>query len=158
MTNQSIKNAFARMRQHIIIALDEKVDKKEFNNTLNNYYLKEKADLLHDELHDYVDTEVAALVNAAPETLDTLGELAVAFEENQDMVQTLDASITNKADKTEMNLINDKVTALEERCAIDRLTLRDISTGELYVIAIDKGQLISCPLSESEDWPEWEWE
>lgn len=98
MTNQSIKNAFARMREHIIIALDEKVNKEVFNNTLNDYYLKTEADTLHTELHDYVDTEVAALVNAAPETLDTLGELAAAFKENKEVVETLDEAITNKLD------------------------------------------------------------
>lgn len=48
---------------------------------------------------DYVNSQVAALVNSAPETLDTLGELATAFEENQEVIDVLDASITNKQDK-----------------------------------------------------------
>lgn len=73
-------------------ALSEKAD----FITLNNYYLKSEANTLHTEIKDYVDSEVAALVNSAPETLDTLGELATAFEENKDMVQTLDKAITNK--------------------------------------------------------------
>ena len=47
----------------------------------------------------YVDTSIANLVNSAPETLDTLGELATAFEENQDVVEALDAAISNKQDK-----------------------------------------------------------
>lgn len=47
----------------------------------------------------YVDTKIADLVNSAPETLDTLGELAAALEENQEVVDILNASITNKQNK-----------------------------------------------------------
>lgn len=47
----------------------------------------------------YVDEQVANLVNSAPETLDTLGELATAFNENKEVVEALDAAITNKKDK-----------------------------------------------------------
>ena len=47
----------------------------------------------------YVDTKIADLVNSAPETLDTLGELATALEENQEVVDILNASITNKQNK-----------------------------------------------------------
>lgn len=50
----------------------------------------------------YVDTKVADLVNSAPETLDTLGELATALQENADVVETLNEAITNKADKSDV--------------------------------------------------------
>lgn len=49
---------------------------------------------------NYVEKAVVDLVNSAPETLDTLGELAAAFKENSDMVATLDAAITSKKDAT----------------------------------------------------------
>lgn len=45
---------------------------------------------------DYVDDEIAALVNAAPETLDTLGELAEAFQENKEVVDVLNEAIATK--------------------------------------------------------------
>lgn len=45
---------------------------------------------------DYVDTKVADLVNSAPETLDTLGELAIAFEENEEVVDVLNQAIVTK--------------------------------------------------------------
>lgn len=77
----------------------------------------------------YTDTEVAALVNSAPETLDTLGELAAAFEENQEVVEALDASITNKQDKVS-----------------DTLILVDAITGSQYKIQIQNGQLVSFPV------------
>ncbi len=47
----------------------------------------------------YVDTKIADLVNSAPEALDTLGELATAFGENQEVVDALNESITNKQNK-----------------------------------------------------------
>ena len=75
----------------------------EVHASLDNYYLKTEADNLHTELHDYVDTEVAALVNSAPETLDTLGELAAAFEENHDMVETLNEAIAFKANQSDLD-------------------------------------------------------
>ena len=45
---------------------------------------------------DYVDAKVADLVNSAPETLDTLGELATAFQENEEVVDVLNQAITTK--------------------------------------------------------------
>lgn len=51
---------------------------------------------------NYVDTRVADLVNSAPETLDTLGEVAKAIEENASVVDALNSAIGNKADKTEL--------------------------------------------------------
>lgn len=44
----------------------------------------------------YVDEAVAGLVDSAPETLNTLGELAIAFNEHQEVVDALDAAITVK--------------------------------------------------------------
>lgn len=110
----------------VLNAIDEtKADKTE----LANYYLKTEADTLHQEVEDYVDTQVAALVNSAPETLDTLGELATAFEENKEVVEALDASITNKQDKIS-----------------DTLILVDTITGTQHKIQIQNGQLVSFPV------------
>jgi hypothetical protein len=47
----------------------------------------------------YVDEAVAGLVGSAPETLNTLGELATAFNEHQEVVDALDAAITTKKKK-----------------------------------------------------------
>ena len=48
----------------------------------------------------YVDEQIANLVDSAPDTMNTLGELAIALKDNQDVVNVLDQAITNKADKT----------------------------------------------------------
>ena len=63
---------------------------------LDNYYTKPEVEVFHDEIKDYVDDEVAALVNSAPETLDTLGELAEAFQENKEVVDVLNEAIATK--------------------------------------------------------------
>ena len=47
----------------------------------------------------YIDEKIAELVDSAPETLDTLGELAAAFQENDEIVDILNQAITTKADK-----------------------------------------------------------
>lgn len=47
----------------------------------------------------YVDEKIADLVDSAPETLDTLGELAAALQENDEVVEVLNNAITTKADK-----------------------------------------------------------
>lgn len=44
----------------------------------------------------YTDIKIADIVNSAPETLDTLGELATAFQENEDVVDVLNQAITTK--------------------------------------------------------------
>ena len=45
----------------------------------------------------YTDTKIADLVNSAPETLDTLGELAAAFQDNKEVVDVLNDAIATKA-------------------------------------------------------------
>jgi hypothetical protein len=99
---------------------------------------------------EYVDTAVAALVNSAPETLDTLGELATAFQENADMVATLDAAVTNKAEKSDLKDLADLVDtntttieSLQKQVLPTSLILADAITGESYTIQIQNGQLVS---------------
>lgn len=52
-----------------------------------------------EDLKQYTDTKIAALINGAPETLDTLKEVADAIKENETIVEALDAAIGNKVDK-----------------------------------------------------------
>ena len=47
----------------------------------------------------YVDKKVADLVNSAPTTLDTLGEVATAIQNNASVVEALNSAIGNKVDK-----------------------------------------------------------
>lgn len=47
----------------------------------------------------YTDTKIAALVNGAPEAMDTLKELADAITANSDIMTALQSAIGNKVDK-----------------------------------------------------------
>jgi hypothetical protein len=60
----------------------------------------------------FVQTAVANLVDSAPETLNTLGELADAIEEHRDVTDALDAAITNKLDKSGGTISNANTRAL----------------------------------------------
>lgn len=90
----------------VITAIDEtKADKNEIPTTPEAVNADPVGSALESliEAKSYADTAIAALVNSAPETLDTLGELAAAFQKNADMVATLDAAVTNKAEKSDLD-------------------------------------------------------
>lgn len=69
------------------------------NIDLSSYETIYNASLKLDEAKSYTNTSIANLVNSAPETLDTLGELATAMSENEEVIDTLNAAITKKQDK-----------------------------------------------------------
>lgn len=50
----------------------------------------------------YTDTEIAGLINGAPTTLDTLGEIATAMSENQNVVEALNSAIGTKANVSDL--------------------------------------------------------
>lgn len=52
--------------------------------------------------NDYTDTAISNLINSAPTTLDTLGEIAAAMKENADVVEALEASIGTKANASDL--------------------------------------------------------
>lgn len=56
----------------------------------------------------YTDTKISDLIGGAPETLDTLKEVADAISENESVVDGLNAAIGNKADKSEVDKKADK--------------------------------------------------
>lgn len=59
----------------------------------------------------YADEAIAHLVGSAPETLDTLEEVAKAIQDNETVVDALNAAIGSKADKTELGMKQDTLTA-----------------------------------------------
>ena len=93
--------------------------------------IKENITQVVEDSKDYTDTAVANLVNSAPETLDTIGELATAFTENKEVVDALDDAITKKQDK-------DKLTT----------TLSSESTDEQYPSAKAVFDLINSKADE----------
>lgn len=68
----------------------------------------------------YTDQEVAALVDGAPETMNTLKEVSDALKANDDVVEALNAAIGSKANAEEFNThVADEVAHItaEERTA-----------------------------------------
>ena len=57
----------------------------------------------------YTDTKVANLVGAAPETLNTLEEVAQAIDENEDVVTALNGAIGNKANQVDLDTLTNSV-------------------------------------------------
>lgn len=70
------------------------------NSAVNSAIKSVRSDLGKDieEAINYADTKIADLVSSAPETLDTLGELAAAFQDNKEVVDVLNDAIATKAD------------------------------------------------------------
>lgn len=77
----------------------------EGNSKLNTIYetitnVDSKDTITLNSAKTYTDEKVAALINGAPETLDTLDELAAALKDNADIVDTLNNAISNKLSLT----------------------------------------------------------
>lgn len=58
---------------------------------------------IYEQSADYTDQKIADLINGAPSTLDTLGEIAEAMQDNADVVSVLDDAIGKKATQAELN-------------------------------------------------------
>ena len=83
-------------------------EKETWNNSLNN--AKDYADATYQQATGYTDNKIAELIGGAPETLDTLKEVADAIEENESVVEALDAAIGKKANQAELDThINNSV-------------------------------------------------
>lgn len=67
----------------------------------------------NNDIIDVIDDKIAALVNSAPETLDTLGELADAMEEHHDAIEALETIATSKAAQSDLDKTNENVSGLQ---------------------------------------------
>lgn len=64
---------------------------------------KSYTDSVLETAKSYTDSEIADLINSAPTTLDTLGEIATAMQENADIVAALDTAIGSKANTSDLS-------------------------------------------------------
>ena len=62
----------------------------------------------------YAEQTIKGIIGAAPETLDTIAELADAVTENKDGVQAINEGITKKADKTELANYESKAEVISQ--------------------------------------------
>lgn len=73
-----------------------------------------------------ISTAISGLIGGAPETYDTLKEIADYIAEHQDVVDTLNAAIGNKADKTAVEALQTAVNALGALASKDKVTETDL--------------------------------
>ena len=81
----------------------------------------------------YVDSEIADLINSAPEELDTLGEIAEVVSTNEDAVKTLKKDMVTEdyvqkqlGDYTSKDYFEEKMEELEESISTESMTDEDI--------------------------------
>lgn len=72
------------------------------NTITSTYETKADAQTKLDTAKNYTDTAIANLVDSAPETLNTLNELAAALKDDADIVETLENSIATKANASDL--------------------------------------------------------
>ena len=96
---------------------------------LTTNYIEDKrlSDIANKADKTYVDEKVSNLVGSAPETLDTLGELATAFQKNNEVVQILNDAIVTKADKD----------------YVDELIANIPTESDVFIVDCPDGSLIS---------------
>ena len=84
----------------------------EDNNIKDTYSTKE-----------YVTQKISELVNSAPETLDTLNELAAALNNNANFATTITTQLGNKVDKVEGKQLSTNDYSVEEKSTVAQLKI-----------------------------------
>ncbi|NDO19440.1 hypothetical protein FMM68_07190 [Lachnospiraceae bacterium MD329] len=98
-----------------IVALEASIA----TNTTDIDILENKLVDIEQDAKSYTDTKVASLVNGAPETLDTLKEVADAIKVNENVVAALNSAIGDKANKSDVeNLLNNKADKIDVNAAL----------------------------------------
>jgi len=89
----------------------------QINDTLTDYYNKTAVDnklaTNYSNAQTYINNRIAALIGAAPQTLDTLEELASAMANNNSAIETINSAITAKANKSEVYVRSELYTKAE---------------------------------------------
>lgn len=101
-------------------------------------------DAAYQQVTGYTDQQIAELINGAPETLNTLGEIAEAMKNNSDVVDALNAAIGTKASQAEVDghIGNDTIhiKASERQSWNDKQT----KTGDIQdnIVTFESGDAI----------------
>lgn len=91
---------------------------------------KDYTDVNYKQSTGYTDQKIADLINGAPTTLDTLGEIAKAMADNENVVKALEDAIGKKANQSEMeSLLNTKLEKTGD-AASATVTFSQASTRE----------------------------
>lgn len=82
---------------------------------------KEAEALAIEQAKAYTNERIASLIGEAPEALDTIVELAEAIRANKDVIDAINASITNKVDKVEGKGLSTNDYISEDRDAVNKI-------------------------------------
>lgn len=90
---------------------DEKANEKDLSTIAKSGEYKDLKNIPTDIAnHQWVLEKIAELINSAPETLNTLGELANAVQDNDELIDILNSTIANKVSNDAFNVVvNTKV-------------------------------------------------
>ena len=108
---------------------------------VSNLETKSDASAKLTEAKAYTDTKVADLVGTAPTTLDTLAEVATAIEENESVVEALNAAIGNKANASDLSAV---ATSGSYNDLSDKPVIPTVPTN-VSAFTNDAGYLTSIP-------------
>lgn len=102
------------------------------------------------EANKYTDEKVADLVGSAPEILNTIEEVAAAIQENESVVEALEAAIGNKADKTAVPIMH---WNQREQIPLEADLNTYINSGPYLILSADiAATLINTPSTTTGGW------
>lgn len=121
-TDEKIKDLPAGGSSNVAELIAEHNSNENAHEDIRNAIPTKTSDLTNDSnfiTSSDVDTKISALVDSAPETLDTLNELAAALGDNPNFATTITEQIGNKVDKIEGKGLstNDYTTEEKEKLA-----------------------------------------
>ena len=141
-----IRNTIANYDTGMVI--DSELHKLELKNQSQDelFATKEALNKAMAQSNQYTDVKLAQLIGDAPETLDTLKEVADAIEQNKIIVEALDVAIGNKVNQTDILKSIESVNenTIEEK-VVDALVIKEVfqsvSNGKQLVASAitDKG-------------------
>ena len=82
---------------------------------------------------DYTDTTISNLIDSAPDTLNTLNELAIAIQNNDSLIDTLNSAIGTKADKTDLDNYLPLTAGPDKKVTGDLYVQDGTNTKNLYL-------------------------
>lgn len=125
------KEGVAHLWKHIVAKLNLKVETEDGKGLSTNDFTNEEKEKLAN-MESFVETKVAALVDSAPETLNTLNELSAALGDDPNFATTVATQIGGKVDKEEgKGLSSNDFTAEEkEKLAAAVLSVNGVEPDE----------------------------